>query len=203
MRRDIPKVLREPRAWLAMTMLAASFLSGGCASSNEGKRMKANVQTFQKDMNPDRLVALGKGFAAVGDTTRAEQYFSAALERGGDDRKIIPLILRVCIQDARYRVAIQYAEGYLRKRPDDSRTRFVLATLYAGVGENVAARAELERVLAVRPDDADAHFALAVLMRDIQEDPVAADPHFREYLRLKPAGEHAEEAQSSLLKSVP
>jgi len=203
MHREVSKVLRDKGAWLAMTVLLASLPCGACASSEEGKRMKANVQTFQKDMNPERLVALGKGFASVGDTTRAEQYFSAALERGGDERKIIPLILRVCIQDARYRVAIQYAEVYLRKKPDDSRTRFVLATLYAGVGENVAARAELERVLSLRPDDADAHFALAVLMRDIQEDPVGADAHFREYLRLKPAGEHAEEAQSSLLKSVP
>jgi len=32
---------------------------------------------------------------------------------------------------------------------------------------------------------------------------VAADPHFREYLRISPRGPHAEEAQASLLKSVP
>jgi hypothetical protein len=47
----------------------------------------------------------------------------------------------------------------------------------------------------------NAHYALAVLSRD-ENDPVGADKHFREYLRLAPNGPHAEEAQASLLESV-
>ena len=176
----------------------------GCATSSEGgNKMQADLALYKKDHNPKRLVEYGKGFAAVGDLTRAEEYFTAALESGGDDMVITPMLLKVCIQDGRYRVAIQYAEAFVRKHPNDVRTRFVLATLYLAISDNVAARVQFERVLKVKPEEADAHFALAVLMRDSQEDIVSADHHFREYLRLKPGGAHAEEAQSSLLKSVP
>jgi tetratricopeptide (TPR) repeat protein len=180
----------------------ASVAMVGCAPSS-GDRVQTNVKAFNREQNPQRLVELGKGFAGVGDLTRAEQYFAAAIEQGGDERAIIPLLLRVCVQDGRYRVAIEYAENFLRKHPNDVRTRFVLATLYQAVGDSSAARAQLLRVIDVHPDEAEAHFALAILMRDSQEDPLAVDRHFREYLRLKPAGSHAEEAQSSLLKSVP
>lgn len=165
--------------------------------------MQADLALYKKDHNPKRLIEYGKGFAAVGDLTRAEQYFTAALDAGGDDAVITPLLLKVCIQDGRYRVAIQYGETFLRKHPNDVRTRFVLAALYLAISDNVAARVQFERVLQVKPEEADAHFALAVLMRDNQQDIVTADRHFREYLRLKPGGAHAEEAQSSLLKSVP
>jgi tetratricopeptide (TPR) repeat protein len=191
----------------ASYIAVAAALSGptsllGCAGSPGGEQ-QTNVKTFKREQNPQRLVELGKGFAGVGDLTRAEQYFAAAIEQGGDERAIIPMLLRVCVQDGRYRVAIEYAENFLRKHPNDVRTRFVLATLYQAVGDAPAARAQLLRVIDVHPDEAEAHFALAILMRDSQEDPLVVDRHFREYLRLKPAGSHAEEAQSSLLKSVP
>ncbi len=174
-----------------------------CATAEGGNKMQADLALYKKDHNPKRLIEYGKGFAAVGDLTRAEQYFTAALDAGGDDAVITPLLLKVCIQDGRYRVAIQYGETFLRKHPNDVRTRFVLAALYLAISDNVAARVQFERVLQVKPEEADAHFALAVLMRDNQQDIVTADRHFREYLRLKPGGAHAEEAQSSLLKSVP
>ncbi|MEO6575416.1 MAG: tetratricopeptide repeat protein [Polyangiaceae bacterium] len=184
---------------IALTM--SSVFLGGCATEG-GNKMQADLATYKRDHNSKRMIEYGKGFAAVGDLTRAEEYFTAALDSGGDDTVITPMLLRVCIQDGRYRVAIQYGETFLRRHPNDVRTRFVLATLYLAIADNVAARAQFERVLAARPEEADAHFALAVLMRDSQEDLLSADHHFREYLRLKPGGAHAEEAQSSLLKSV-
>jgi Tfp pilus assembly protein PilF len=81
------------------------------------------------------------------------------------------------------------------------RVRLLLGTLYAAVGESQPAHHELQMVLDARPADIDAHYALAVLSRD-ENDPVGADKHFREYLRLAPNGPHAEEAQASLLESV-
>ena len=107
------------------------------------------------------------------------------------------------MQTGRYRSAIQHAENQLRKHPDDMRTRYVLGTLYAAVGDERNAHASLEKVVASRPDDPGAHYALAVLARDTESDPVGADLHFREYLRMEPNGAHAEEARASLLKKVP
>jgi len=176
----------------------------GCGppAGAKGDEAKTNVRTFKKEQNPQRLVDYGKAFANAGDLTRAEEYFAAAINSGGDERKIFPLLLRVCIQDGRYQVAIHYSEEHLAQHPADHRSRFLLATLYLAVGDGDSARGHLEKVLAATPDDAEAHFALAALMRDTHEDPVGADHHFREYLRLRPGGSHAEEAQSSLLKSV-
>ncbi|HMR09351.1 MAG TPA: hypothetical protein PKA88_26405, partial [Polyangiaceae bacterium] len=61
----------------------------------------------------------------------------------------------------------------------------------------------LVRVVRDSPNHSDAHYALAVLMRDVEQDWVQADYHFREYLKLNPAGSHAAEARDSLLKNVP
>ncbi len=186
---------------LGIAALVTSPVLAGCATEG-GNKMQTDLATYKKDHNPKRMIEYGRAFAQVGDLTRAEEYFTAALESGGDETVITPMLLKVCIQDGRYRVAIQYGETFLRKHPNDVKTRFVLATLYLAIADNVAARAQFERVLAAKPEEADAHFALAVLMRDSQEDLLSADHHFREYLRLKPGGAHAEEAQSSLLKSV-
>lgn len=184
--------------WLAAA--AAGVL--GCGGSN-GERARANVETFQRDQRPERLVELGRAFAKMGDLTRAEQYFSAALDQGADGNTVVPLLLQVCIRDGRYRAALEYGETHLRRRPSDARTRFVVATVYAGLGEPEAAKQHLLRVVEDRPMEAEAHFALGVLMRESFKDPVRADRHFREYLRLSPKGAHAEEATASLLRSVP
>lgn len=191
---------------LAFVTLALTAGCGGGASSTAGAQAPASdpdVERVREQAKPERLVALGRAFAENQDYARAEQYFSAAISSGADATKVMPDLLRACIADGRFRVAIQHAENYLRAHPGDARTRFLLGTLYAGVGEGDRAARELDRVLATRPDDAEAHFALASVLRENEGDPVRADRHFREYLRLKPDGEHAEEARASLLKSVP
>jgi Flp pilus assembly protein TadD len=114
----------------------------------------------------------------------------------------MPLLLEVCIKEQRYRLAAQYARDYLVSHPNDVRVRLVLASLYAATEDSKLAKAEFERVLEARPRDAQAHYALAVLLRDAEQDPVGADAHFREYLRLDPKGPHAEEAKSSVLHHV-
>lgn len=187
-------------AWLSAAMALATTCGCGASKSDE---MRANVKTFERDQKPERLIQLGKAFAQVGDLTRAEQYFAAALDSGADGHVVVPMLLAVCVRDGRYRAALEYGEGHLRKHPTDGRTRFVVATIYAGIGEAAQARAHLERVIVERPEEAEAHFALGVLMRDSFKDPVSADPHFREYLRLAPQGSHVEEARGSLLRSMP
>jgi tetratricopeptide (TPR) repeat protein len=161
------------------------------------------MATFRRESTTDNLVERGKAFATIGDTTRAEEYLAAALDQGADAQKVLPLLLQVCVQTGRYRSAIQHAENHLRRHPDDVRTRFVLGTLYAAIGETKEARSALETVVGERPNEAKAHYALAVLARDTENDVVSADRHFREYLRIEPAGSHAEEARASLLKRMP
>ncbi len=188
---------------LPLAVVLALALSAFACAKSPGDRVQENVRTFQSEQRPERLIASARAFARVGDLTRAEQYYAAAIETGGDEAKIIPELLKVCVQDGRYRVAITYAENYTRRHPNDVSARFVLGTLYAAVGEVPEARAELERVIVLRPSEPQVHFALAILMRDGQKDRVEAEKHFREYLRLAPQGAHAEEARASLLQTVP
>lgn len=191
------------RAAIGFVLAASGAVGGaGCASSPRAQA-QADMATFQRESTTDKLIERGKAFASVGDMTRAEEYLTAALDRGADPHEVLPILLEVCIQTGRYRSAIQHAEEHLRKHPDDVNTRFVLGTLYAALGESKDARVELERVLAVHPEEPRVHYALAVLARDAENDAIEADHHFREYLRLDPSGKHAEEARASLLQRMP
>jgi Flp pilus assembly protein TadD len=182
--------------------LPLALVALGCVPTAE-QQVHSDMAVMKKEGGPDKLIDRGKAFAEINDTTRAEQYFAAAIAAGADERQVIPLLLTVCAQDGRYRVAIQYAEAYLKGHPKDLRVRFVLGTLYSAVNEPELARTALTTVVDGHPEDADAHFALGVVLRDSEHDPRGADKEFREYIRLKPRGPHAEEADASLLKSVP
>jgi tetratricopeptide (TPR) repeat protein len=191
------------RAGLIASFVAALLLVGCSGPTRTGRDVKADLQKIEDEETPEKLFARGQAFAKVGDGTRAEQYFAAALDRGADPSKVLPVLIRVCVSDERYRVALAYGERWLVRRPDDAKLRFVVGSLYASIGEIDEAKKHLELTVAALPDNADVHYALAVIYRDDSSDPVAADKHFREYLRLEPAGPHAEEAKGSLLHDVP
>ncbi len=161
-----------------------------------------DVGVIREEHTPDKLVARGRAFQQLGDLVRAEEYFAAALKAGGDAKEVLPLLMRVCIEATRYEAAIEYAEPYLARNPGDYRLRLLVASLYAAINQPARARAHYERVLEEHPDEAIAHWAFAVLLRDQVGDRATADVHFREYLRLRPDGPHAEEARASLLKPV-
>jgi Tfp pilus assembly protein PilF len=144
-------------------------------------------------------VERGRAFAAVGDSTRAEQYLTAAMDAGADPRSVMPSLLHACVESHRYRVAAEYVGEYLRRNPDDASLRLLHGMLEAAVGDRAVARREFEAVLRVRPDDSDGQYALAVLLRDEMDDPAGADEHFRAYLRIAPNGLHAAEARASLI----
>lgn len=190
---------------VAVALCCAATLTGasGCGPSTPAEKAQADMATFRKEATTVNLVDRGKAFAAVGDTTRAEEYLAAALDQGAPANEVLPLLLQVCVQTGRYRSAIQHAENHLRTHPGDLRTRFVLGTIYAAIGETKDAKAALESVVEARPNEPSAHYALAVLARDNESDVVSADRHFREYLRIEPEGSHAEEARASLLKRMP
>jgi Tfp pilus assembly protein PilF len=185
-------------------LILVSFivLTGGCAK-NPNVVTEERLQIVERQRKPQLLIQHAKAFVRVGDYTRAEQYLNAALENGANESEVVPLLLSICVKDRRYRSAVEYGENYLRRHPREHRLRFVVATLYVGLGENDRAKKQLERVLEQNPTHAEAHYALAVLFRDQLQSFGQADQHFREYLKLDPRGEHAEEAAGSLLRSVP
>lgn len=177
-------------------------LSSVACVHQEATHTAQQAQAMKEEESADKLVDRGKAFAALGDGTRAEQYLSGAIEKGADAKKVLPMLLKVCISEQRYRVAIEYAEPYLRAHPDDVRLRFVVGTLYRSIGDLKSARAELETVMKQMPTHAEAHLEMARLLREDDKEPLKADEHFREYVRLKPDGAYAAEARQALLKSV-
>lgn len=190
---------RATRAAALVSLLALGF---GAGCSSKGQQLRANLAEYNAERTPDKLVARGQAFAAVGDTTRAEQYYAAALEAGAPDSLVTPLLVEVCVRDGRYRAAIEYAAPYLKRHPNDVAMRYALGTLYQGTGDVRGAREQLESVVGKRPEQPDPHYALGILLRDDVSDLVAADDQFREYLRLAPTGPHADEARASLMRAV-
>jgi len=189
----------------ALRFVVVALVAAGATACTPqpGAKLASDVDAAKKEHTPEVLIERGKAFASVGDFTRAEQYLAAALEEGADPAVALPLLLRSCIAEQRYRVALNYAEPYLKRRPDDYKLRFVVGSLYATIGETKAARGELEELARVKPDYAEVHFALGVLLRDDEQDAAGADAQFREYLRLQPEGSHAPEARGFLLRTLP
>jgi predicted Zn-dependent protease len=138
----------------------------------------------------------------MGDAVRAEQYLGAALAGGADEKVVLPVFLHVCVAAHHYRLAVEYADASLARHPDDPHLRFLTGSLHVSVGEPARARDYLEQAARELKDDPDVQFAVAVFFRDDLADKIAADPYFREYLRLSPKGAHAEEAKVSLMVRV-
>ena len=179
----------------------AALATPACAN-RPSDRVARDVTTVKSERTPDKLVARGVAFAGVGDLTRAEQYFAAALDAGADPNVVLPKLLRVCITSGNHLAAINYAAPLLQRHPDDADLRFVVAELRAVTGDTQGARADLQHVVDLAPDEPAPHFAYARLLKDKVGDPAGADREFRAYLRVAPEGEHAEESRSSLLLAV-
>jgi tetratricopeptide (TPR) repeat protein len=172
----------------------------GCAAPQS--KMQRGVEIMQAESTPEQLAGRGDSFASVGDMTRAEQYFVAALRSGGEPARLVRRLIAVCVADGRYPVALEYADEYLRKHPADLDVRYAAATLRVAIGDEKRARQELGLVLAGKPGFGEAHYVLAQLDRG-NGDIMAADAEFRAYLAVAPEGEHAEVARANLMRSVP
>ncbi len=142
------------------------------------------------------LFQRGREAAQRGDSVRAEQYLSLALERGVDAGRVLPVLLRVCLASSRLRAALDHAEPYLRDHPEAEALRYLVATIHAGLGQTDDARLALEQLLQTNPNSADAHYLLGIL--DADRGAPSARAHFRSYLDVAPRGEHAAEVRSRL-----
>jgi tetratricopeptide (TPR) repeat protein len=189
-----------PRRALQCLTVAAALPA--CAPTQQ-QVAEQNVRKVRAESSVAQLEAKGEAAAGGGDMVRAEQYFSAAMRAGGDERYLTTRLLLVCSSDGRYPAAQTYGEEYMRRHPSDTDVRYVLATLYIARGDLADARMALEQVIAEKPDMADPHYALGTVLRDEGGSALDVDHEFREYIRLDPNGKFSETARASLLKSVP
>ena len=178
--------------------LSLLLLGTGCASSALSQQREQAA--LRKESTAHVLIEHGDAAAAIGDMTRAEQYFVAALKAGGDEPEIVRRLLVVCVADQRYPAAAEYAEQYLRRHPLDVDLRFATASIQIAVGETGRARELLDAVLKERPNWAEAHYALAGLMRSQGEPLALADQHDLQYLKLNPRGSLADTARARLAR---
>lgn len=185
---------------LRVCVCAALALGAGCGGASRGgpKAREFDPEVAERETTHEKLFERGKMFAQVGDLTRAEEYFSAALERGASDAEVFPWLVRVCMQDARYRLALKHTEEHLRKHPGDTDALRIQGSLYFAIGDGAHAEQTLLRVAGAAPADAETQFMLAVLYRDLLKDEARARARFRSYLQLAPSGKHAEEARGNM-----
>lgn len=177
-------------------LVAGLLLLGlsGCGSAKPAARVTPPVATSAEQAQT--FFQRGRDAADHGDSVRAEQYLSLALERGYDPSRVLPVLLRVCLASSRLRAALDHAEPYLRDHPEAEALRYLVATIHAGLGQVEEARLSLEQLLRTNPNSADAHYLLGIL--DADGDASSARVHFRTYLDVAPRGEHAPEVRSRL-----
>lgn len=175
-----------------VSAVLVAFLLTGCGA--EGRHAVAPASAPQE--RAEDLFQAGRNAAMSGDTVRAEQYLSAAIDRGYDHGKALPLLLRVCLSSSRLRAALTHAEPYLRDHPEDDPLRYIVAIVHMGLGKMDEARLDLTELLHHDGSNADAHLLLGIL--DSRTDTASARDHFRSYLDLAPHGKHAGEARSRL-----
>jgi tetratricopeptide (TPR) repeat protein len=192
------------RVLALVTILAAAAPQVACAPAATTKA-QTEADAMRREATADRLEATGDQAADIGDMTRAEQYYVAAMKIGasegrGRERLLSQKLVAVCAADGRYPAAIQYANDYLAKHPNDVDVRFASAALSAAIGDTESARAGFERVVSLKPEHAEAHYALASILAD--EGDAHAGEHFRTYLSMQPRGAYAESARAQLLRTM-
>ena len=185
------------RRHLLGSLLAGGFaILGGChhATLHQGPDLHAQLST----VTAQDLLSLAVSHARSGDLLRAEQYLSAARERGHAEATVVYWLVRVCVAASRYQSALVHAANYLRDHPEDWPLRLVVATIHEALGDLALAQSELERIVKAEPALPLPHYRLAVLYRSGYVDQQLARRHLEEYLRLTPTGPHAAEVRSAL-----
>lgn len=185
------------RRALAIWLFLLPSCMGATAQHQETQRIMREEASHQE------LFRKGEASAAVGDLTRAEQYYMASLKAGGDAKRITERLLLVCVADQRYPAALEYANQHLYHHPRDVDVKFAAASIHAALGDTLSARWLLEEVVKARPDWSEAHYALATVLREQGEALDHAEIHDLAYLRLSPEGPLAEQVKERLRRKTP
>jgi len=187
-----------------IALYRSSLLAGLCCLATVGcsqttpRAAAAGGDVIGRNDSAVKLFQQGQEAARNGDTLRAEQYLSLALEAGFDQRRILPLMLKVCLQSSRLRSALDHAEPYLLQHPEDRTLRYLVATIYSSLGQIDEARLNLEELLRSDAKNADAHYLLGIL--EVKSAPGDAADHLHAYLSLAPEGIRSAEVKSRLIE---
>ena len=133
-----------------------------------------------------------------GDSVRAEQYLAGALREGYDWEQALPPLLRVCLTGSRLRAALNYATPYVKAHPDAVWLRYLISTVYLGLGQPVKAREHLLAIEGKAPYQARTQYLLGQTEWEGFENEAAAAAHYREYLRIEPSGLNSREVREWL-----
>ena len=188
---------RPTRRTPALIVVFGALQLAACGPPLGGSASGAPVPDPLQDAESRELFERGVALAQQGDLLRAEQYLASAIDRGYDEAEALPVLLRVCVASSRIASAIRYAEPYLAHHPDDWGLRYLVASLYLGVGDLDAARGHLDRILEARPGAAAPHYLMGVTLRRMAVDGESRR-HLRRYLALAPEGEFADEVRGML-----
>lgn len=184
---------------VSLAVVASAWGCGGGSGSAAGSQEMPDPLA---GVAAQDLFARGRAYLTRGDSIRAEQYLTAAIDRGYPEREAMPLVIRACVASARLSSALGYAEPYLSRHPGDWSLRYLVATLHQGLGHFDRARHELEQVMHDAPEASEPVFALALLLKDDLSDAEAARPLFERYLELAPHGSHVEQARAALAPPI-
>jgi tetratricopeptide (TPR) repeat protein len=135
-----------------------------------------------------------------GDSVRAEQYLAGALREGYDWEQALPPLLRVCLTGSRLRAGLNYAAPYLKAHPDAVWLRYLISTVYLGLGQPVKAREHLLAIEGKAPYQARTQYLLGQTEWEGFGNEAAAAAHYREYLRIEPSGPNAREVSEWLMQ---
>ena len=195
----------RPVGWPSGTTLALLTLAalGGCGSATSQQHAAApsdgpGTGDPLRRVTAKQLYDRGAVVAQLGDAVRAEQYLTAAIERGYPEERALPLLLQVCLKSHRLAAALHYGEPYLKLHPDDVHLRYLMSAVHLGMGHIDRASAELAQVLSRAPDHAAAHYLRGAIARDHAAAPAETAAHFHAYAKLAPEGVHADEVTAWL-----
>src|SRR5262245_35020149 len=105
----------------ALVALVLTLVGCGAGATSEPTTPSAKNN---RPESPAALFEQGRVAAARGDSVRAEQYLTLAIERGFPREKALPLLLESCIASSRLRAALDHAESYLREHPEHDGLRY-------------------------------------------------------------------------------
>lgn len=177
-------------------LLGLMLLLAGCHHASI-RGSQSGLDTPQA-ISPEQLFEIALLQAQHGDLLRAEQYLTAAQQRGYDQALTTYWLVRVCISAGRYHSALRHAVQRLDRNPYEWRLRLVVASIYEALGDLERAQRELENVVHSRPGEPLPRYRLAILYSEDPELSERASEHLSRYLALEPHGAHAEEARAML-----
>jgi tetratricopeptide (TPR) repeat protein len=175
---------------LRTSVLLLSFCLTACSASPAPDPATPSTGSSEA---AQALFERGRALADEGDSVRAEQYLAAALREGYDWEQALPRLMRVCLTGSRLRAGLNYASPYLKAHPDVVWLRYLIATVYLGLGQPVKAREHLLAIEGRPPYEARTQYLLGQTEWEGFGNETAATSHFREYLRVEPNGPNARE----------